>query len=110
MATPKRSTTISPPVTSRGSVRIVGSVQQENEPLDGATISMNGDVAVLRWADTPGGRRAQVDRLTDVTVSADGPKTLVFQGVSGFLVTEIGMDPTEAHVSWIMDRKGCQSC
>ncbi len=109
MAT-KRPTTISPPVTSRGDVRIVGSVQADDEVLAGAVISMIGDAAVLRWSGAPGTRRAQVDRLTEVTVSSDGPNTLVFEGVSEFLVSDVGMSPPDAHVKWLLERKGCQSC
>jgi hypothetical protein len=107
---PPRTAQAAPPVAARGDVRILGGAWPSDEPLSGAVITINGDVAVLRHATGRGERRAQVDRLTDVTVTRDPNRDIRYSGISAHLVEEVGVDPSEARLDWLLTPKGCELC
>ena len=110
MAPPRTATQAAPPVAARGDVRILGGAWPSDEPLLGAVITINGDDAVLRYATERGGRRAQVDRLSDVTVTRDSNRDIRYSGISAHLIEEGDIDPSEARIDWLLTPKGCELC
>lgn len=97
------------PIVLSGDVTIKGGIHPEDEALVRCRIVTNGGRSVLSSWDPTRQRFRTVDALTETTSTLSGRRVEI-TGVSEQLVSEVGLAPVEAVVTWSFERKRCETC
>ncbi len=71
--------------------------------------SPNAKAKLYQWVPAGLGGWEEVDRMTQATIDQRG-EIVKFTGRSEMLITQMGLNPEDAEVSWTVTAKGCDGC